>query len=169
MMFKETDIKKLPYNPFTLIGDEWMLICAGNEEKHNFMTAGWGGLGVLWNKNVATVYIRPTRYTLGFVESEPYFALCFFGKDKKVHKVGGNMSGRDVDKTKAAGLTPVFADGTVYFEEAEMVFICKKIYHSVLDNANFLDPETEGFYENDYHKIFVGEIVKALIKPGREI
>ncbi|MFA6765527.1 MAG: flavin reductase family protein, partial [Clostridia bacterium] len=68
-MFKQIDIKKMKFNPFKLIGDEWMLIAAGDEKAHNMMTASWGGLGVLWNKKVVTVYIRPTRYTLHFVDA----------------------------------------------------------------------------------------------------
>lgn len=170
-MFKETDIKELKDNPFKLIGDEWMLISAGNSQKHNFMTASWGGLGILWSRNVATVYIRPSRYTLGFVQNEPFFALSFFGRNKKVHKVGGTMSGRDIDKTEAAGLTPVYADGTVYFEEAELVLICRKFYDTELDNRKFLDPSLEDYYKEipgDYHKVFIGEIVKTLIKPSRQ-
>ena len=54
MAFKEVDIKSLNFNPFTKIGSEWMLITAGGESGCNTMTASWGGLGVLWGKNVAT-------------------------------------------------------------------------------------------------------------------
>ncbi len=58
MAFKEVDIKSLTFNPFTKIGSEWMLITAGDQSGYNTMTASWGGLGVLWGKNVATCYIR---------------------------------------------------------------------------------------------------------------
>ncbi len=163
-MLKETNIKDLQFNPFKLIGEEWMLIAAGDEKKHNMMTASWGGLGVLWEKNVATVYIRPTRYTLNFVEKEEYFTLNFFGKNKAPHKIGGSKSGRDTDKAKAAGLTAVYDNNTVYYEEAELVIVCKKLYVSQFDNKNFVDPKIEKFYDNDYHKIFIGEIVKVLKK-----
>ena len=54
MAFKEVDIKSLTFNPFTKIGSEWMLITAGDQSGYNTMTASWGGLGVLWGKNVAT-------------------------------------------------------------------------------------------------------------------
>lgn len=169
-MYKEIDATKLIDNPFELIGNEWMLISAGNAASHNMMTASWGGLGVLWNSNVATVYIRLSRYTLGFVEAESHFALSFFGKNKKIHGICGSKSGRDIDKTKATGLTPIYADNTVYFEEAELVLICRKLYQGKLDNAKFCDPALEGFYKEipgDYHKVFIGEIIKTLIKPTR--
>ncbi|MDD4316722.1 MAG: flavin reductase [Clostridia bacterium] len=161
-MQKEISIKDLQLNPFKLIGEEWMLIAAGDEQKHNMMTASWGGLGVLWEKNVATVYIRPTRYTVGFVEKQEYFSLNFFGKNKAPHKIGGSRSGRDIDKANAANLTPVFDSGAVYYQEAELVLVCRKLYHSAFDNKNFVDAQTENFYDNDYHKIFIGEIVKVL-------
>ena len=63
-MFEKIDPKALDQNVFSLIGDQWMLITAGTEDKCNTMTASWGGLVVLWGKPVATVYIRPQRYTL---------------------------------------------------------------------------------------------------------
>ena len=63
MAFREIKIEELQFNPFTKIGKEWLLITAGDEEKHNTMTASWGGVGVLWGKNVVTTYIRPQRYT----------------------------------------------------------------------------------------------------------
>ena len=55
-------------NVFRLIGERWMLITAGDREGFNTMTASWGGLGVLWGMHVATCYIRPQRYTYGFME-----------------------------------------------------------------------------------------------------
>ena len=57
------DPKTLRENVFSLIGDRWMLITAGNGEVCNTMTASWGGLGILWGAPVATCYIRPQRYT----------------------------------------------------------------------------------------------------------
>lgn len=35
MGFKEVKVEELPFNPFTKIGSEWMLITAGTEEKYN--------------------------------------------------------------------------------------------------------------------------------------
>ena len=67
-MLKEVSYKDLKFNPFRLIGDEWMLVTAGNEKDGcNTMTASWGGIGCLWGHNdpVATIYLRPSRYTNG--------------------------------------------------------------------------------------------------------
>ncbi|NLL56541.1 MAG: flavin reductase family protein [Clostridiales bacterium] len=168
-MLQEYNIKSLKENPFKMIGEEWMLIAAGDKEEHNMMTASWGGLGVLWGKNVATVYIRPSRYTLEFVEYQDYFSLCFFGKDNKVHSICGTKSGRKIDKTKACNLTPCYDQKAVYFAEAELVFICRKIYESQIDAHNFLDEGIHTCYkEGDFHKVFIGEIV-ATLKSDRRI
>ena len=76
-MFSRIDPKELDQNVFSMIGEQWMLVTAGTAERCNTMTASWGGLGVLWGKPVATVYIRPQRYTLEFVERENCFCLLY--------------------------------------------------------------------------------------------
>ena len=83
MSFKEIPLTDLQFNPFTKIGSEWMLITAGNEKKFNTMTASWGGMGVLWGKNVVTTYIRPQRYTKEFVDANDTFTLSFYGPQYK--------------------------------------------------------------------------------------
>ena len=166
-MFEKIDPKALDQNVFSLIGDQWMLITAGTEDKCNTMTASWGGLGVLWGKPVATVYIRPQRYTLEFVEREDTFTLCFFGEEyRKALALCGSKSGRDVDKVKECGFTVATAEGAPYFEEADLVLVCKKAYWQDMDPSHFLDGEIDGkwYPQKDYHRIFIGEIETVLKK-----
>ena len=100
----------MKFNPFNLIGDEWMLVTAGNKQSGcNTMTASWGHLGCLWGHNdpTAVIYLRPLRYTKKFVDEEPYFTLCVMDKSfKKPMAYLGSVSGRDEDKIGKAGLTP---------------------------------------------------------------
>ena len=63
MRFETILAQDIQYNPFEMIGKQWLLVSAGDKERCNTMTASWGGVGVIWNKNVVTVYIRPQRYT----------------------------------------------------------------------------------------------------------
>lgn len=164
-MLKPIDIKELNFNPFTLIGKDWMLITAGDETSYNTMTASWGGLGVIWEKNVSTIVLRPSRHTLGFVEREEYYTLSFFDKShKKALAYCGAYSGRDVDKAKATGLTPVFDAEAPYFAEANLVLVCKKLYKQPIDPKGFLDPDidAECYPKHDYHEAFVGEVVRVL-------
>ena len=117
MAFREISVEELKDNPFTLINKDWMLITAGNREKHNTMTASWGGVGELWGRYVSTIYIRPQRYTLEFVEREDYYSLCFFGPEyRQALNLCGSKSGREVDKDAATGLTPCFDEAAPYYE-----------------------------------------------------
>lgn len=164
--FKTVPPELLEGNVFKLIGKDWMLITAGDAGAFNTMTASWGGLGVLWRHPVATIYIRPQRYTRQFVEKHEHFSLSFFGGgQREALTLCGAKSGRDTDKVKEAGLTPVFSDGTVYFEQAELVLICKKIYSQDLDPSRFLDSSIDANYAaGDYHRMYIGQIVKALTR-----
>ena len=124
-MFHSVDPKLLDLNPFAAIGDQWMLITAGTKERCNTMTASWGGVGVLWGKNVATAYIRPQRYTKEFVDAQGYFTLSFFGEAyRKALNLCGSRSGRDVDKVRECGFTVAEAAcGAPYFEQAGLVLV----------------------------------------------
>ena len=166
-MFEKIDPKALDQNVFSLIGDQWMLITAGTEEKCNTMTASWGGLGVLWGRPVATIYIRPQRYTLEFVEREDTFTLCFFGEEyRQALALCGSKSGRDIDKVKECNFTVEMACGAPYFAQADLVLVCKKAYWQDMDPTHFLDGEIDGkwYPQKDYHRIFIGEILEVLRK-----
>ncbi|MGO0881874.1 flavin reductase [Clostridioides difficile] len=167
MGFKEVKIEELQFNPFTKIGKEWLLITAGNSDKFNTMTASWGGVGVYWSKNVVTTYIRPQRYTKEFVDNNDTFTIAFFDeKYREALNICGTISGRDTNKVEKAKLTPYFVDDTVAFEEANMIMVCKKLYHDTMPPENFDAKENdEKWYPNkDYHTMYISEVVKVLIK-----
>lgn len=160
-MLKKLDPKKLKINPFTLMEDDWFLLTAGKKGDYNTMTCGWGTLGVLWNKPVAVVFVRPTRHTYKFANKNDHFTVSFFAeKHRPALKVCGSRSGRDCDKARESGLTPVATRlGNVYFKEARMMMECKKIYFGDLDPKRFLAPEIEKNYpKKDYHRFYIGEI-----------
>lgn len=165
--FKEIKPEQMEQNPFEMIGKDWLLLSAGNEESFNTMTVSWGGVGVLWGKNVVFTFIRPQRYTLGFVDSEEYFTLSGFGSGfRKELGYCGSKSGRDVDKAKETGLVPMFDEEAPYFEQAKIVLVCKKLYKQDFSPECFIDPSLDSvnYAAKDYHKMFVGEIVKVLVK-----
>lgn len=168
MPFKSVEIKDFNEKVFKLIGDEWMLITSGDKNKYNTMTASWGGVGVLWNKCVAFSFVRPQRYTFEFMENNDYYTLSFYDeKYKDALKLCGRVSGRDVNKVKEIGFSEVFDDKSVYFNEAKLVIVCKKIYGQFLDPSCFIDKTISGLYKNeDYHKLYIGEIEKVLVKDG---
>ena len=170
----EKNIREFSGSPFERIGSGWMLITAGNvaddKGSWNTMTASWGGLGVLWRKDVAFFFIRPSRHTFSFANNASLLTLSFFDESYRAAlNICGEKSGRDIDKAASAGLTPVFfhsgaegtADGAVSFKEARDIIICKKIYTQDIDPSLFLDAESieECYNGKDYHRMFIGEIV----------
>ena len=168
MAFKKINISELSFNPFEKIGKEWMLLTGGNAENFNTMTASWGQLGVLWNKNVFTCYIRPNRYTYEFVDNGESFTVSFFSEEyRKALSFCGSHSGRDCDKVKETGLTPVEIDGCMTFEEADMVFVCRKLYTYDQSAESFTtnDGIQEKFYSTDpYHRAYISEITAVYVK-----
>ena len=163
-MFKEINPKEIDTNLIKAIADEWMLISAGDCEGYNMMTASWGFAGEIWGNDSVIAMIRPQRYTMEFVDKKDYFTLSFYGDNKEIHKVCGSKSGRDVNKTELTGLTPVFTDDTVYFDEARLVLVCKKQYVGQLKEEDFTDKESLKWYNNDYHYMIIGKIEKVLVK-----
>ena len=104
--FKEISAEEISESPFKMIGKDWMLVAAEKEGKINAMTASWGGLGVMWNKNVAYVFLRPQRYTKEFVDSSEAFSLTFYDESsRKKLQYLGSVTGRLEDKMAKAGLT----------------------------------------------------------------
>lgn len=164
---KEISIDDLSFNPFNKIGKEWFLITSGNISNYNTMTASWGMMGFLWGKPVINCFVRPQRYTFDFIENNDLFTISFFENDKKdALTFCGTKSGRDYDKAKETGLTPLDVDNCVTFSEASLVFVCKKMYTQNFEKNNFLqnDNVEKWYANNDFHKSYIGEIIKVYSK-----
>lgn len=177
MKFKTLAIEDLKINPINMIRSDWWLITAGNESNgFNTMTASWGHLGAIWGRPelkghsglpTAVIYVRPQRHTKAYLDREHLFSICVFDSSyKKTMVYLGSHSGSDFDKVTASGLTPIFDEGTTYFAEASMVFLCKKIYQAPLEERGFVDQSVLNYnYENrDLHQMYIGEIIKILVR-----
>ena len=70
----------LPRIRLTLSAKDWALVTCGDKEKFNTMTVSWGGVGIMWGKPVAFTFIRPQRYTFGFMETNGYYTMSFLTK-----------------------------------------------------------------------------------------
>ena len=165
--FREITPKEYAGNPFSEIGSGWMLIAAGNREKCNAMTASWGGMGVLWGKNVVFAFIRQSRYTKVFADAEERLSLSFPGEQyRDAMAYLGRVSGRDEDKLARCGMTLAFDGDTPYFDQADRVFICRKLYAQELEASCFIDPTLDAkcYGDHDYHTVYVCEIEKILIQ-----
>lgn len=153
-------LEQLELNPFEVIGSDNFLLTAGDNSIFNTMTAGWGGFGYLWSRPVVFVFVRESRYTKEFMERFDGFSISFFSKDyKNILGFCGTHTGRDTNKVEECNITPVSVDGTIAFEEANLVLSCKKISKVFLDKSTILDPDCLTHYpQGDYHYMYVGEI-----------
>lgn len=167
-LFKAIDPNEFNDNVIRLIGSEWMLITAGNQNHYNTMTAAWGGIGFLWNLPVSYIFVRPQRYTYEFTEQYDKYSLCFFDKTyKDVLMYCGRNSGRKVDKAKETKLTPIeTSNGNIVFEEARLIIECEKIYADDIKEAKFISKEINDkiYPEKDYHRMYIGKIEKIYLK-----
>lgn len=165
--FKEISTKEFKLNPFD-IKNAWMLITASKPDGSvNTMTASWGGFGVMWNKEIAWVVIRPQRYTKEFVDVNESFSLTFFNKSyKKQLGYLGKVSGRDEDKIAQSNLTLLSHNGVPYFEEAEAAVFARKLYAQPLGEEFFIDtrPIADWYPEKDYHMLYMAEITGIIKK-----
>ena len=149
---------------FKTFDKKWALLTAGDKEKFNTMTISWGGLGTLWNKPVATVYVRTSRYTHDFMDSNDYFTISFYPEQyKKELGVLGSKSGRDIDKMNNSGLTVKALENSMTFAEAEVTLVCKKLFKQELAVANMPEDIADGLYSGDApHDMYIGEVVEII-------
>ena len=166
--FQPYPMDMLNMNPFTKIGKEWALISAGDKNKCNTMTVSWGGVGVLWGKNVVYIFIRDSRYTKEFIDNGEFFSMSFFDeKYRDAMSYCGKESGRNVDdKFKGAGLTPAFRHNIPYPDEANLVLLCRKMAAVPITEDTFVDPQImpKWYSDNDMHVMYVGEIIEAVAR-----
>lgn len=166
MKLHPVDLTTLTPEIFTLFGTQTPLLTAGDRERCNTMTIGWCQLGRLWKLPVCTVYVRPERYTDQFMKAKDYFTVSVLPKEaKKICDFCGAKSGREVDKIKECGLTLSYGEGDApFFEEAELVLVCKKLYVQDLTAECVTDSEAIlPFYEGKggWHRAYTGQVVAA--------
>ncbi|MFI3266456.1 MAG: flavin reductase [Rikenellaceae bacterium] len=166
--YKIVEPAKLDDNMIKLIGKEWMLISAGDSDKFNTMTANWGSIGFYANKPIATIFVRPERYTFDFVEESDCFTLSFFGdSQREALALLGKVSGRDCDKVAEAGLSPIFTEkGNPAFSQARMVLECRKIYGHNMSKDDFIDQEifSNCYTRGGVHKMYMAVIENCYVR-----
>lgn len=141
--FQPMTADMMEFDPFTKIGKEWALLTAGSKDKANTMTISWGGVGVLWGKNVAFVFVRDSRYTKELIDKNEFFSLSFLSeKYRDALNYCGSHSGRDEnDKISAAGLTLTSRHSIPFIDEGNMILLCEKMSATRLTEDSFLMPE----------------------------
>lgn len=165
--FQPYPIDLIEFNPFTKIGKEWMLVTASNGEKTNAMTASWGGVGVLWGKNTAFIFVRESRYTKELIDQSDSFSLTFFDPShKNALKYFGAISGRNEDKIENASMHINHHEGIPFIDEGNLVICCRKMSATPILPEQFIDPniQSQWYKKGDLHTMYVGEIVQILAR-----
>ena len=171
------------YPIFNMFQNRWGLVTAGTPERFNGCTVCWGSMGSIWvgvgrNGATVTIYIHPTRYTCGFLKAHNTFTVSFFPPEyRKALAYMGSHSGRYENKAAAAGLTPVPMGDCVSYEEAELTFLCRKLYQHQFskddlaadvqvyyrENPISYPPDEHGAWQP--HWVFIGEIIDVKENP----
>lgn len=164
------------YKVFDMFNNQWALVTAGEPDHYNTCTIAWGSLGTIWGgpgggRSIVTVYVNPDRYTWEFLKQSYTFTVAFFPQEyRKALGYLGSHSGRDGDKVAAAGLTPKELVGGVTFEEADLTFVCRKLYQGEFKRDGLAKEISHGIYEDrEPHWMFVGEIIEAEDRRAADI
>lgn len=160
------DYRVEKYNIFEMFSKQKALATAGNIDDYNCCTIGWGSLGNIWGKgtNIVTIYINPDRYTWKYCMEKEYFTVCFFpGEHKEDLQILGTKSGKDGDKIALTKLHPVDLKTGVGYREAELTFVCKKLYQGEFSRDGLDEKINNGIYKEwNPHYMFVGEIIDVI-------
>ena len=152
------------YDPFKRFDKDWALVTAGTKEDFNTMTVSWGSLGTLWSRPIVTVYVKKCRYTYEYMNDSDYFTVSFY--DEKYRKdltVLGTKSKRDCDKLALTDLHPEYLDKAITFKEAELTYVCKKIYMQDFDTDAMPEDIREHYYSKEpVHRMYIGEVVDII-------
>ncbi len=157
-------MQQLNVSAFDAFHTQWALLTAGTPEDYNTMTISWGGLGTLWSRPTATVYVKPIRYTYRYMERHAFFTVSFFPPEYREDlTILGSRSGRDGDKVALTRLTPKPAGEGVTFAEAHTTLLCRKIYRQDLDSAAVPPDVAAQFYAAEApHRMYIGEVLSVL-------
>lgn len=157
----------LSQNPFELIGKRWAMVTTLIDGVSNTMTASWGGVGVLWNKPVAYLFIRPQRFTRELLDRSERFSLCFLPEAYR-DKMGycGKITGREEDKLAACGFDLTFLDDAPVLAQSDTILTCRKLFCQQMDPKSFFDPtlDAANYQNKDYHLMYIAEILGAYTK-----
>ena len=154
-------------NPFQKFGKDWGALTTEKDGKVNTMTIGWGGVGVLWGKNVCTVYVRESRFTRELMDEDDNFSVTFFeDKYRNSLRYLGAVSGRQEDKLASARLNVNYNHGVPFVDEGNFAIICKTLSSTLITPDDIRDESLrKQFYaDGDYHIMYVGEIVELLAR-----
>ena len=161
MTVNKDNFVELPYDIFRKFNRQAAVLTAGGIGDFNSMTIGWGAMGNLWGHpgSAITIYVSPDRYTWSFLERNDWFSVCFFPERYREDVLTlGRLSGRDTDKIAHTGLTCAGDDKAVWFEQAELTFLCRKVYSHQFDAEKVPEQARRMYQRLTPHYEYIGFI-----------
>jgi flavin reductase (DIM6/NTAB) family NADH-FMN oxidoreductase RutF len=138
------------------------LLVAG-KDKPNVMTIGWGTIGVIWNRPIFIVLVRPSRHTHSFLEEHDEFTVCIpTAEMEDAVSICGTKSGRDVDKVAECGFTMEHGEqvSVPYVAQCPLHYECRVLHRNELLPPNLDQKVSAEYYSaGDYHTVYFGEIL----------
>lgn len=139
-----------------------LLVSIGKDGRPNVMTIGWVLLGRSYHGNpIAVVAVRPSRYTFKLLDEVEEFVIAVPTPElEEAVAFCGEKSGRDLDKFKETGLTPV---PSVHvrppsIKECTVNIECS-IYNKVRPPHYILTPEHRKAPISEQHTIYFAEVL----------
>mgnify|MGYP000971004472 CR=1 FL=1 len=165
-----TEITYHDYAPqvITHLASGGALLTVEGGKRANIMTIGWGTVGYMWGKPILMAMVRYSRYTYDLLEKAGEFTLSV-PLDRDLDKellICGRQSGRDIDKFRECGFTPLKSQvvSAPVIKECPLHFECRLVYQQAMEPGQ-LSPELRAkWYKTpDYHVLYFGEIVASYL------
>lgn len=165
MAWRKTDPNEWNASAFRVIGREWLLLVTEGE-RPNAMTASWGGFGMLWNRPVVLLWVRPERYSYGLLTQNERFSVCVLPERyREAYRICGSLSGRETDKIARSGLTVQRVNGVACIRESRAVLLCRRQYTQAMIPQGYAEPALleEVRAKGNPHHLFIGEVEELLL------
>ncbi len=147
-----------------MLGHGGLLLASADAQGNpNAMAIGWGTIGIIWDKPIFIVLVRPSRYTYGLIEITDDFTVnvpTLELSDEVLYF--GTVSGRDQDKFKAKGFTatPGKKVKSPIIEECAIHYECRVVHkNDVIPDKLAEEIRNSAYRQGDFHKIYFGEIL----------
>jgi len=165
--FNEIRCEELTDNPFKLVGSDWMLITAGTPDAFNLMTAAWEGW-VYSGRGVShsALYGRHVTHTASWrspTASRSLFLPMSTGTCSTFAAPGQVRMWTRLPKRASR----LFLRTLRLLRSGTLCSSAGTLRTGLMPDA-FLDPRINDLYPlKDYHRMYVGEILKSLRRQRR--
>ena len=139
-----------------------LLVSMGKDRRPNIMTIGWLLLGRSYHENpVAVVAVRPARYTFKLLDETEEFVIAVPTPElEEAVAFCGKKSGKDVDKFKETGLTPIPSIHVKPPSIKECIINIEcRIYNKIRPLHYILTPEHRRAPIPEQHTIYFAEVL----------